>query len=100
MENALKAAQKIGKWCDVLITGGHLKGDNIFFNGEIHVQKGELLESSDTHGSGCSFSAAVAAYLVKGFDMQESLKLADEFVKESIRHGSYGTLNQFWKMKF
>ncbi len=99
-EDAKKAALKIGEYCDVIITGGHLEGDNIFFNGEIKVLEGELIESSNTHGSGCSFSAAVVAYLVKGFNMESSLKLADDYVKESIIQGSYGTLNQFWNVKF
>lgn len=99
-EDAQEAAHKIGEYCDVIITGGHLQGDNIFFDGDIKVLKGELVDSTNTHGSGCSFSAAVTAYLVKGHDMEESLKLANNFVKKSILHGHHGTLNQFWNMKF
>jgi hydroxymethylpyrimidine/phosphomethylpyrimidine kinase len=59
--------------------------------------EGELIESKNTHGSGCSFSAAVAAYMSKGIDMVNSIKKADIFVKESINHGHWGTLNQFWR---
>lgn len=95
-DDAIKAAWKIGKYCDVVITGGHLEGNNIFFNGKVEIFQGELIESNNTHGSGCSFSAAVTAYLVKGFDLEKALKEADSFVKESIRQGHYGTLNQFW----
>ncbi|MBU4535599.1 MAG: bifunctional hydroxymethylpyrimidine kinase/phosphomethylpyrimidine kinase [Euryarchaeota archaeon] len=95
-EDAIRAARKIGKYCDVVITGGHLEGDNIFFDGKLEIFQGELIESNNTHGSGCSFSAAVTAYLVQGFDLKEALKQADSYVKESIRQGHYGTLNQFW----
>ena len=96
-EDAMEAAKKIGKKCNVVVTGGHLNGDNILFNGQISVMGGELIESTNTHGSGCSFSAAMAAYLSKGIDMENSIKKADIFVKESIKHGHWGTLNQFWR---
>jgi hydroxymethylpyrimidine/phosphomethylpyrimidine kinase len=97
-DDAIEAALTIGKNCDVVITGGHLDGDNILFNGQISVMEGELIESDNTHGSGCSFSAAITAYLTKGIDMDEAIKKADIFVKESIRHGNWGTLNQFWNL--
>jgi hydroxymethylpyrimidine/phosphomethylpyrimidine kinase len=95
--DAIEAAREIGEICNVVVTGGHLNGDNILFNGQISVMEGELIESSNTHGSGCSFSAAMAAYMSKGIDMVNSIKKADIFVKESIKHGHWGTLNQFWR---
>ncbi|MDO9044693.1 MAG: bifunctional hydroxymethylpyrimidine kinase/phosphomethylpyrimidine kinase [Methanobacteriaceae archaeon] len=98
-EDAIDAAHKIGKICDVVVTGGHLDGDNILYNGQISVISGELIESNNTHGSGCSFSAAIAAYMSKGTEMETAIKKADIFVKESIKHGHWGTLNQFWKNK-
>lgn len=95
-EDAIEAARKIGEICNVVVTGGHLNGDNILYNGQISVMEGELIESSNTHGSGCSFSAAMAAYMSKGIGMEDSIKKADIFVKESIRNGHWGTLNQFF----
>jgi hydroxymethylpyrimidine/phosphomethylpyrimidine kinase len=96
-DDAIEAAEKIGELCNVVVTGGHLNGDNILFNGQISVMEGELIESNNTHGSGCSFSAAMAAYMSKGEKMENSIKKADIFVKESIRNGHWGTLNQFWR---
>lgn len=96
-EDAIEAAYKIGEFCDVVVTGGHLDGDNILFNGHISVMEGNLIESENTHGSGCSFSAAITAYMSKGLDMESAIKKADSFVKESIKNGHWGTLNQFWK---
>jgi hydroxymethylpyrimidine/phosphomethylpyrimidine kinase len=98
-EDAVEAAHKIGDICDVVITGGHLNGNNILYDGEVKIIKGELIESDHTHGSGCSFSAATVSYLVKGFELEKSLEKANDFVKESIKHGKWGTLDQFWKMK-
>jgi hydroxymethylpyrimidine/phosphomethylpyrimidine kinase len=96
-DDAIEAAEKIGELCNVVVTGGHLNGDNILFDGQISVMEGELIESNNTHGSGCSFSAAMAAYMSKGEKMKNSIKKADIFVKESIRNGHWGTLNQFWR---
>jgi len=98
IEDAERAARKIGRTCNVVITGGHLEGKNIFFDGEIKIFKEKLIKSSNTHGSGCSFSAAIVAHLTRGYSLEESIKMAARFVKEAIRHGNWGTLNQFWRL--
>ncbi|MBC7119158.1 MAG: bifunctional hydroxymethylpyrimidine kinase/phosphomethylpyrimidine kinase [Methanobacteriaceae archaeon] len=98
IKDAEKAAKKIGRKCNVIITGGHLKGKNIFFDGKIKIFEEKLIKSKNTHGSGCSFSAAIVAYLTRGFSLEESIKMATRFVKEAIRHGKWGTPNQFWKL--
>ena len=98
-EDSIEAALKIGETCNVVVTGGHLEGTDIFFDGSIKVIKGELVESNNTHGSGCTYSSAIVASLVKGDNMETAVKKAGKFVKESIKHGNMGTLNQFWKCK-
>jgi phosphomethylpyrimidine kinase len=96
-EDSIEAALKIGETCNVVVTGGHLEGTDILFDGSIKVIKGELVESNNTHGTGCTYSSAITASLVKGNDMETAVKQAGKFVKESIEHGSRGTPNQFWK---
>lgn len=98
-DDAVKAAIKIGKICNVVVTGGHLNGSNVFFDGSVKVIEGKLVESKNIHGTGCTYSAAVTAGLVKGFGMLESIEMAVEFVKESVVNGDWGTLNQFNKFK-
>ncbi len=98
-EDAREAALKIGEICNVVVTGGHLKGSDVLFDGSVKVFQGELLESHNTHGSGCTYSAAATAYLAKGYDLEESLEKSAEFVRNSIKNGSYGTLDQFWRFK-
>lgn len=98
-EDARKAASKIGAICDVVITGGHLKGNDLFYNGSIKILKGELLESENTHGSGCTFSAACTAYLNKGLPLEKAVSKAGLFTKKSIKNGFKGTLDQFWEYK-
>ena len=55
--------------CDVVVTGGHLNGDNVLFNGTINIINGDLIESVNTHGTGCSYSAAITAGLSKGISL-------------------------------
>jgi hydroxymethylpyrimidine/phosphomethylpyrimidine kinase len=67
----------------------------VLFNGTIKIINGELIESVNTHGTGCSYSAAITAELSKGIDLLQSVKIAGKFVKESVNNGEWGTLNQF-----
>ena len=95
IEEAIEAAVERGRICDVVVTGGHLNGKNIFFNGAIKIIEGEIVESQNTHGTGCSYSAAVTAGLARGIKLLKSIEMAGEFVKESVINGEWGTLNQF-----
>ncbi len=94
-EDAREAAVEIGKISPVVVTGGHLQGQDIFYNGKLQVIEGELIESSHTHGSGCTYSAAVTAYLSRGLVLEEALQSAAVMVKKAIWRGRLGTLNQF-----
>ncbi|MEN4006876.1 MAG: bifunctional hydroxymethylpyrimidine kinase/phosphomethylpyrimidine kinase [Methanobacteriaceae archaeon] len=96
IEDAIEAAIKIGKVCNVVVTGGHLEGNDVLFDGSVKVIEGELLESKNTHGSGCTYSSAVVANLLKGESLENAVKFAGEFTRKSIEYGSKGTLNQFW----
>ncbi len=82
----------------VIVTGGHLNGTDVVYNGEFEVLKGSLIEGG-THGAGCTFSAAVTAFIAKGYDVPHSAKMAKAFVTEGIRKGDrvgagVGTVNQ------
>jgi len=97
IEDAIEAAIKIGKVCNVVVTGGHLEGNDVLFDGSIKVIEGELLKSKNTHGSGCTYSSAVVANLLKGECLENAVKYAGEFTRESIKYGMHRTLNQFYK---
>jgi len=96
-EDAKEAAYKIGKITNVIITGGHLKGVNTIFNksdDKITKIKKPLLETNNVHGSGCSFSAALAGYMIKDNNLNEAIKKALDFTEIAIKNGNYGTLKQ------
>ncbi len=70
----------------VIVTGGHLNGTDIVYNGTFEVLKGSLIEGG-THGAGCTFSAALTAFIAKGYGVPPSARMAKAFVTEGIRSG-------------
>lgn len=98
-KDACEAAMNIGQVCPTVVTGGHLSGTDIFYNGSLKVINGELIKSDNTHGSGCTYSAAITALMAKGFLMEQSIIIASDFTKSAIENGQHGTLNQLWKFK-
>ncbi|MEK9627649.1 MAG: bifunctional hydroxymethylpyrimidine kinase/phosphomethylpyrimidine kinase [Nitrospinota bacterium] len=71
----------------VLITGGHLGGDaeDLFLDGSgFKIFSSERFSKMDIHGTGCVFSAAIAANLAQGLDMPEAVKKAKEYIGVAI----------------
>jgi len=93
-DDAIAAAEHIGKVCDTVITGGHLEGINtIAIDEEITIIKKDLIKTENTHGSGCTFSAAVAGFMIKNEDIKSSIQKSLDYVEVAIGKGRYGTLN-------
>lgn len=95
--DAEKAATKIGEICNVVVTGGHLEGNDMLYNGSVKILEGELVDTDNVHGSGCTYSAACTANLLMGCKLEEAVRNAGIFTRKSIENGLNGTLNQFWK---
>jgi hydroxymethylpyrimidine/phosphomethylpyrimidine kinase len=72
----------------VVVKGGHLDGDavDVFFDGK-HMEelRAERIETNNTHGTGCTFSAAIAARLALGVDLAEAVRGAKDYLTEAIR---------------
>jgi hydroxymethylpyrimidine/phosphomethylpyrimidine kinase len=70
----------------VIVTGGHLEKptDVLCEGGQIFPLGGDHVKSGNTHGSGCTFSAAIAAQLACGQQLQEAVILAKAFVTKAI----------------
>ncbi|KZX10451.1 bifunctional hydroxymethylpyrimidine kinase/phosphomethylpyrimidine kinase [Methanobrevibacter filiformis] len=95
LDDGIEASTKIAKYSDVLITGGHFNGKSILnIGGEVEIIENELINTNNTHGSGCTLSAAITSYLIKGYDLKIAILKANDFVKLAIENGWYGTLNQ------
>jgi len=48
----------------------------------------ERINTKNTHGTGCTFSAAIAAYLAKGFDLPEAVQNAKNYITATIKAGA------------
>lgn len=94
MERAAKAlAKKYG--VSILLKGGHLRGDNaidlLFHNGELTEFSVPFVRGVATHGTGCTYSAAITAGLASGFSLERAIARAKKFVTESIRRRFHWT---------
>ncbi|MCG1008924.1 bifunctional hydroxymethylpyrimidine kinase/phosphomethylpyrimidine kinase [Salinicoccus sp. ID82-1] len=73
----------------VIIKGGHLEGDAVdyMFTRDTTIELSEpRIETSNTHGTGCTFSAAITAELAKGKTLEESFRLAKKYISSAIRN--------------
>jgi hydroxymethylpyrimidine/phosphomethylpyrimidine kinase len=71
----------------VVIKGGHDPGDpdDLFFDGrDFTLLEGERVSTSNTHGTGCTFSAAIAARLALGDAPLEAVTFAKEFIARAL----------------
>ncbi|WP_121615875.1 bifunctional hydroxymethylpyrimidine kinase/phosphomethylpyrimidine kinase [Virgibacillus halodenitrificans] len=72
-----------------LIKGGHMKGEAIDFlydGNEFHTFTAERINTKNTHGTGCTYSAAITAYLSEGDSLIEAVRKSKEFVTAAIKH--------------
>lgn len=91
----------------VLMKGGHLEGDAV----DILIGKNlcvkyikERVKSKNTHGTGCTLSAGITAYLALGYDIQEAVKLAKDYITLAIQKsfdigGGIGPVNHFYNFE-
>lgn len=91
----------------VLITGGHAAGNTIvdlLYDGRVFTNyESERVIGPNTHGTGCTFSAALAANLALGRSLTDAIRLAQEYVAGAIRNApglgrGSGPMNHFWRL--
>ncbi len=92
----------------VIVKGGHLEGDradDIVFDGtEFHVLSAPRLATVHTHGTGCTFSAAIAAGLAQGLDPLAAAQAAKAYLHGAIEHAEplgagHGPVNHLWRYR-
>ncbi|MBR5132520.1 MAG: bifunctional hydroxymethylpyrimidine kinase/phosphomethylpyrimidine kinase [Alistipes sp.] len=80
----------------VLLKGGHEDGDQksdiLFINSQSGIESltftSETITTRNTHGTGCTLSSAIAAFIARGCDMVEAIREAKNYVTEAIRSGA------------
>lgn len=98
-----EAARRIRRFGvpNVIVKGGHLPGEalDILYDGSTyHEFAAERIETKDTHGTGCTFSAALATGLALGKPLHDSVREAKSYITEVIRYawrigGGHGPTN-------
>ncbi|MGI6143088.1 MAG: bifunctional hydroxymethylpyrimidine kinase/phosphomethylpyrimidine kinase [bacterium] len=86
MEKAARVLHGYGTPC-VIVKGGHLEGvaTDVFFDGsEFHHFAGERFLTKNTHGTGCTYSAAIAAGLALGLPVFEAVQQAKEYINNAL----------------
>ena len=109
VENMRAAARRILRLGPrvVVVKGGHLAGAEAIdlvcsSTGEFEL-RGPRLPGPHTHGTGCTFAAAIAANLALGHPVEHALAAAREYLEGAIRHApgigrGHGPLNHFWRL--
>jgi len=95
MTRAASEIFKLGS-SNIIIKGGHDPTqktnvmDVLFRDKNIEPQKivHERLKISETHGTGCNFSAAIASFLAKEYNISESFRLANAYVYEILKNSN------------
>jgi hydroxymethylpyrimidine/phosphomethylpyrimidine kinase len=86
-QEAAKAIAALGP-ATVIIKGGHLEGsptDLVYHDGRFTPIEGERIATKSTHGTGCTFSAAITAFLARGIETLEAIRLAKLYVENAMR---------------
>ena len=86
MERAARAiSEQYG--CAVLCKGGHQISDAddlLWRNGAGVWFRGRRIQNSNTHGTGCTLSSAIAANLAKGYDLDRSVQRAKDYISGAL----------------
>lgn len=93
----------------VLVKGGHMEGskviDLLYMGGEeFHYFVRDRVRTKNTHGTGCTLSAAIAAFLAKGESVEEAVEKAKDFLHGAIENSlnlgkGRGPLNHTWSIQ-
>ena len=77
----------------VLLKGGHGAGDArgqdvlVEAGHPPRIIAGRWIETGNTHGTGCTLSAAIAAYLARGRGLDDAVRSAKDYLTRALEHG-------------
>lgn len=105
MEHAAERICKMGAK-SVLVKGGHAAGDalDVLYNGEKFFRfRAERIQTKNTHGTGCTYSSAIASNLALEYPLQDAVKRAKDYVTTAILHSlnigkGWGPTHHFYEL--
>jgi hydroxymethylpyrimidine/phosphomethylpyrimidine kinase len=109
-DDARVAASEIGQLGPryVVLKGGHRSGPavDVIFDGQLFVElSADRIDTENTHGTGCTFSAAIAAFLARGVEPIEAIREAKQFITNALRASyrigeGHSPVNHFFGIDF
>lgn len=106
-DDMIKAAQIMYRHygCAILLKGGHAVGnaDDLLYDGTVHWFHASRINCTNTHGTGCTLSSAIASALCLGKTLPDAVHSAKEYVRGAMStgldlgHGN-GPLNHCWNI--
>jgi hydroxymethylpyrimidine/phosphomethylpyrimidine kinase len=110
LEEMRAAAEQIvaGGARAVVVKGGHAitKATDVFYDGSrMELLQSEVVATSNTHGTGCTFSAAICAYLARGAELFEAVQRAKTYITGALHHSltigqGSGPVGHFWNVTY
>ena len=105
MRHAAELIQAMGSRA-VVVKGGHSDGDAkdiLLYGNEFYEFTSPRVDTKHTHGTGCTFSSAIASNLALGLDIYEAVKRAKNYVLAAINHApklgkGNGPTHHFYEM--
>ena len=90
----------------VVVKGGHamVRATDVFYDGRrMELLEGTVVETTSTHGTGCTFSAAICAYLARGADLLEAVRRAKAYLTGALQNADpigrgNGPVGHFWNV--
>jgi hydroxymethylpyrimidine/phosphomethylpyrimidine kinase len=93
---------------NVLLKGGHLEGpeaiDYLYDGATMTPFRAERIDTQNTHGTGCTYAAAIAAGLARGLALADAVHEAKQYLTGAIRHSlnlgkGHGPLDHRWQLR-
>ncbi|GIX47637.1 MAG: hydroxymethylpyrimidine/phosphomethylpyrimidine kinase [Candidatus Tectimicrobiota bacterium] len=92
----------------VVVKGGHAveRATDVFYDGTtMELLTAEVIPTPNTHGTGCTFSAAICAYLARGAPLLEAVRQAKAYLTGALRHSlsigkGSGPVGHFWHVTY
>lgn len=92
----------------VIVKGGHTitRATDVFYDGTtMELLQSEVVPTSNTHGTGCTFSAAICALLARGMPLLDAARRAKVYMTGALRHSltigrGSGPVGHFWNIAY
>ncbi|SHK36707.1 bifunctional hydroxymethylpyrimidine kinase/phosphomethylpyrimidine kinase [Thermocrinis minervae] len=93
---------------NVLLKGGHIEGSvvvDVLYDGkEFTMIERPRINTKNTHGTGCTLSAAICAFLAKGLPLKEAVLKARDYLQGAVENSlnlgkGHGPLNHMWTLR-